>query len=513
MADDNSLRHFMGTHWQALLARTAEHLELSGITIFSALVIGVTLAVLTYRHARLRTLLLAITSLLQTIPGIALLVMAMALFHRIGTVPALFALLLYALLPIVQNTLVGLGSLTPALSEAVRGLGLSRWQRLYYVRLPLALPVIVAGLRISAVQTVGLATLAAFVGAGGLGQFINRGLFLSDTRLILLGAVPAALIALLIHVLLGLLGQSMAQGHSLKIKRMMLVVSILGIILMATFTLIYTREPQAAANHITVGSKNFTEQLIVAEIVAQQIEKQTHLPVVRRFGMGGSTVVHQALMDGTVDISVEYTGTALSAILHEPTPADHNDVFAHVRDAYAKRFQLQWFPPLGFNNSYALAVRKADARLADGDTISALVVKAPFLTAAFDFEFAERADGYKGLAERYGLHFGHVTDMHPDLLYRALRSGEVDVISAYTTDGRLADSGFMILKDDQHFFPPYDAAIVIRKSTLQAHPELEKPLGVLSGSFTDEKMRALNAAVDRKEISVEQAAARFFAGK
>jgi osmoprotectant transport system permease protein len=502
------MMEFLASQREALLARTIEHVTLTGITIIMAILVGVVLAVLAYRHRALRTPLLAAVGMLQTIPGIALLVMAMSLFGHIGAAPALFALILYALLPIVQNTLVGLNVLSPALGEVARGIGLTPAQHLRYVRLPLAVPIIMAGVRIAAVQTVGLATLAAFVGAGGLGQFINRGLFLSDTRLILLGAIPAALLALVIHGLLSLITFAFTPHHAEGKRRMAMVAAALIIgccaVAMGTYTLAQRATGEQA--QVTVGSKNFTEQLIVAEMVAQTIEQQSGLTVARRFGLGGSSVMHQALRDGTIDIAVEYTGTALTSVLRLPVPAASNAVFPLVRDAYRKQFGITWFTPLGFDNSYRLAIRGDDARLSTVTTTSALVPHAAFLRAAFDFEFAERDDGYKGLKKTYGLNFANVVDMHPDLLYPALQNNAVDVISAYTTDGRINTYGFRVLADDRHFFPPYEAAIVARNQVLLAHPALTPILENLSQTLDDATMRAMNAKVDSKVITVEQAA-------
>ncbi|MEJ0010433.1 MAG: glycine betaine ABC transporter substrate-binding protein [Alphaproteobacteria bacterium] len=510
MSDRETLHQFLHEHAHALMLRSAEHLELTGIALAAAFVAGVALAMLAFRRRALAVPILAATGMLQTVPGIALLVMTMALFARIGTLPALVALFLYALLPIVQNTLAGLASLPEALAEAARALGLTPWQRLRIVRLPLAMPVIMAGLRTAAVQTVGLATLAAFVGAGGLGQFINRGLFLSDTRLVLLGAVPAALMALLIYGLLSLFAMASAPQRPRRERRGWLAAALAGLAVLVVFTGYgLAQEGNAAPGvSIAVGSKNFTEQLIVAEMVAQQIERTTHLPVARHFGLGGSSVMHEALAKGEIDVAVEYTGTALAGILHLPVPASRAAVFPTVRDAYAARYGLVWLKPLGFDNSYELAVREGDPRLAGVTTISALSGVAPRLTAAFDFEFAERADGYRGLQQRYGLQFGRVLDMHPDLLYPALRKGTVDVISAYATDGRLARPDIRTLRDDAHFFPPYEAAVVVRRQALEAHPELKAALSALSGRLDNDRMRALNEAVDSGRLSVEQAAAQ-----
>lgn len=504
---NESLGAFIQSHATALAMRLGEHIQLSALAIFLAFVFGVSLALLTYRRRALWVPVLAVTSMMQTIPGIALLVMMMALLGRIGQIPALAALSLYALLPIVQNSLVGLHALPASLAEAARGLGLTRVQQLWHVRLPLALPMIIAGLRTSAVQTVGLATLAAFVGAGGLGQFINRGLFLSDTRLILLGAIPAALLALLIHFFIGLIAVLVGPAQSRPIRRRAAFgAALIATIFIAVAVLLAMRNEPTSRVSITIGSKNFTEQLIVAEMVAQQIERHTELPVIRRFGLGGSNVMHQALTERTIDLGIEYTGTALSAILRQPPMADTGAVFAHVQAQYADKFNLVWLPPLGFNNSYQLAVREDDASLAGIATISSLENAAPSLTAAFDFEFAERDDGYAGLKRAYGLRFGKVLDMHPDLLYGALATGKVDVISAYATDGRLQQPGIRVLVDDQRFFPPYEAAIVVREATLRTHPELEPILQRLSGTLNNARMAALNAAVDSKRLSVEQAA-------
>jgi len=508
MGNDVNIEQFLASNRDALFTRTAEHLMLTSITLVSALVIGLTFAIIAYRHTSLRTPLLAVTGMLQTIPGIALLVMAMGVFGSIGIAPALLALILYALLPIVQNTLVGLNALSPALSEVARGLGLTTMQHLRYVRLPLAIPIIMAGVRIAAVQTVGLATLAAFVGAGGLGQFINRGLFLSDTRLILLGAIPAALMALCIHALLNVVAMGLSPYHTLYKRRIALTIAAIAMGSLVVFVGTHTiaQRTDAATQAITIGSKNFTEQLIVAEMVAQHIERHSDIPVNRRFGLGGSTVMHQALRDGSIDIAVEYTGTALTSILHLSVPNDPREVFPLVRDRYQQQFALTWFAPLGFDNSYRLAIRDDDSILKHVTTTSALVAHAGNLRAAFDFEFAERADGYKGLQKAYRFTFGNVVDMHPDLLYPALRNGSVDVISAYTTDGRLAQSGLRVLVDDRHFFPPYEAAIIARNQALERFPALPQLLASLSATLDDSLMRAMNAKVDSKELSVEAAA-------
>ncbi len=501
---------FIAEHWEALLARTAEHLAMAGTATLLALLVGVAIAIAVYRRAALRVPLLAIAGTIQTIPGIALLVIMMALFHRLGSVPAISTLFLFALFPIVQSAIVALNGLPLVLEETARGLGMTHVQILRYVRLPLALPAIIAGFRIAVVQTIGLATLAAFVGAGGLGQFINRGLFLSDTKLILLGAVPAALIALIADQQISLLEFANKSGPSRFARRSafgLWAASTLGII---AFTLLHLGHAEAFDRQtIVVGSKNFTEQLIIAEIVAERIEQATPFKVERRFGLGGSTILHQALVQHSVDVGVEYSGTGLTAILHQPVPADRSHILPLLRQQYGERFGLTWLDPLGFNNAYGLGVRANDPRMAKILTISDLAASSSQLAAAFDFEFAERPDGYAGLQKVYGLHFREVRDMHPDLMYDTLKNGQTDVISAYTTDGRLQRDHVRILRDDKAFLPPYNASIVVAPDLLKKYPPLAQALQSLSGTLDDATMRSLNEAVDSKQMTVEQAAQSF----
>lgn len=490
-----------------LLARIAEHLTLSGIAVALGAVAGVLIALLAFRRPALRGGIMTVLGVIQTIPGMALLVVLMTALGRIGAVPALGALVLYALLPVARNTLTGLLSTPPELVEAARGLGLTRPQQLFWLRLPLALPPLMAGLRIAAVQTVGLATLAAFIGAGGLGQFINRGLFLSDARLILLGAVPAAVIALLVDGMLALWEISLTRDRSALARRLSCGAGCVLLVTMMLFTLRYHQGMQAE-QPVVIGGKSFTEQLVLVELIAQVLEREGY-PVIRKPGLGGSAVVHQALLAGEVDVAVEYTGTALAAILHTSPPAHKGEAFQTVQNAYREQFGLEVLTPLGFNNTYVLAMRASDAEARGIRTISDLAGQSRTLKAGFDFEFAERDDGYKGLRQTYGLRFRQVRDLHPDLLYGILDNRGVDVISAAATDGRMTAYSLRLLEDDKGFFPPYEAAIVVRADLLEGQPELRAVLESLSGMLDDAAMRALNAEVDLNGITPKQAAAAF----
>lgn len=251
-----------------------------------------------------------------------------------------------------------------------------------------------------------------------------------------------------------------------------------------------------AAQVVRVGSKNFTEQDILGELVAQLIERHTDLKVERRFGLGGTGVCHAALVSGELDVYVEYTGTALLDVLNYQLRADPDEVFRIVAKAYRQRFDLEWLPPIGFNNTYAITVRAEEADENRWRTISDLSSVAGQLSAGFTAEFMERPDGYPGLQRAYGFGFGQTADLDPGLMYKALADGQVDVICAFATDGRIAAYNLRVLRDDKAFFPPYDAAPVVRGELLREHPELRAALIALAGTINDSAMRRLNYAVD-----------------
>jgi glycine betaine/choline ABC-type transport system substrate-binding protein len=248
---------------------------------------------------------------------------------------------------------------------------------------------------------------------------------------------------------------------------------------------------------VVVGSKNFTEQLLLGELLAQQIEAHTSLRVDRRLNLGGTFVCHQALLAGQIDLYVEYTGTALTAILTAPVAGDPRAVYESVRDAYSSRFGLEVGAPLGFDNTFAIVVRQEDARQLGLRAISDLARVAPRWRAGFGYEFMERSDGYKGLAEAYGLRFGSAPRiMDLGLLYRALAERQVDVVAGNSTDGQIAALDMVTLEDDRHYFPPYEAVVVVRGETLRRHPDLHAAVDPLAGTISADEMRRMNYAVD-----------------
>jgi len=261
----------------------------------------------------------------------------------------------------------------------------------------------------------------------------------------------------------------------------------------------------ARQNLIVIGSKNFTEQLILGEIIAQQIENKTHLPVDRRFYLAGTFICQQAILAGRIDIYPEYTGTALTAVLKETPSPDREKVFNEVKTEYEKRFNLAVGAPFGFNDTFAIEIRGDDARRLNLKTISQAAPYTPQWRAGFGYEFMERPDGYKGLVSTYALRFAESPRiMDLGLLTRALKDKQVDLIAGNTTDGLIPALDLTVLEDDKHYFPPYEAVPIIRQQIIADHPEVKAALDELAGKISDDDMRQLNYAVDGQHRDVKQ---------
>jgi osmoprotectant transport system substrate-binding protein len=265
---------------------------------------------------------------------------------------------------------------------------------------------------------------------------------------------------------------------------------------------------------IVVGSKNFTEQLILGEIIAQHIESKTHLGVERRFYLAGTFICQQAILAGRIDIYPEYTGTALTAILKQQTGGTRRQVYTRVRDEYGNKFHLDVGPPLGFDDTFAMEIRGDDARRLGLQTISQAAAYTPKWRAGFGYEFMERPDGYKGLVSTYNLRFAEPPRiMDLGLLTRALKDRQLDLIAGNTTDGLIPAFDLFVLNDDRHYFPPYEAVPIVRQDTLQLHPEVRSALSDLSGKVSDKEMRELNYAVDGEHRDAKEVVADFLRRK
>jgi osmoprotectant transport system permease protein len=493
---------FLLRNHQEVLELIAEHFFLVAVAIAAAVSIGVPLGILLTRRPVLSKPVLGFANIMQTIPSLALFgfliplnlyLFEMRIIGGIGPRTAIIALVLYSLLPIIRNTFTGISAVDPAIREAGRGMGMTDRQLLFQVELPLALGVIVAGVRVATVICVGTATIAAAIDAGGLGRYIFRGLRSNDNILILAGAVPAAMIALGADLLLGRAERVVQFGGAVKTRSVRFFLSG-ALVLLVLFGLSYFLVARGSGR-IAVGAKDFTEQVILGEIIAQVIEEKTGFQVDRRFDLGGN-LAHEALLAGEIDVYVEYSGTGLLAILKDKPLKDPREVYRHVKQEYAKRFNLEWLEPLGFNNTFAILVRGEDARQHELQSVSDVAKVATRWRAGFGQDFMSRPDGYPGFAKTYGLRFLETREMDLSLTYRALAERQVDLIAGNSTDGLISRYQLYQLEDDKLYFPPYDAVPVARQSTLTKYPAVRDALKRLAGILSVEEMRKLNFAVD-----------------
>ena len=483
---------FWVDHRAELAALLQQHVLLVALSTLVAVVIGVPAGIVAAHNPRLGRPLIAFANVAQTIPSLALLgfLIPLPFVGGIGPRAAIVALIVYALLPIVRTTAAGVSGIDRSILEAATAMGMTRRQLLTMVELPLALPSIIAGIRVATVVGVGTATIAAFIGAGGLGDYILRGLSMVDATMILAGAVPAAVLALIADAALGWFERRLARGGSTRWRAPLVVTMLLLALVLVAL------RPAAAADTVIVGSKNFSEQVILGELLAQTLERETPLRVVRRLNLGGTFICDRALRAGEIDVYVEYTGTALTAIFHQPVAHDRAAVTATVRDLYA-RAGVTAFDPLGFNNTFAILVRRQDAESTAMKTITDLQRVAAGWRAGFGPEFFQRDDGYRGLAAAYGLRFREeprVMDL--TLMYRALAGKQVDVIAGDATSGLIDALDFTALEDDRRYFPPYDAVPLVRSATLLRHPEIRRALESLASRISERDMRQMNRAVD-----------------
>ncbi|OAB57006.1 glycine/betaine ABC transporter substrate-binding protein [Leptolyngbya valderiana BDU 20041] len=481
--------------------RTGEHLLLVALSVAIALCIGIPAGLLVTRRPQLAPPVIGFANAVQTIPSLAIFgfLISVPLLGGIGKIPAIVALFLYALLPLVRNTYAGITGVDPAIVEAGRGMGMTDRQVLWKVEFPLAMGVIIAGVRVATVTSVGVATIASAIGAGGLGVFIFRGIATVNNSLILAGAVPAAIMALLADFAIGQVEKVLRQGGGWRKSSTPRSVALLVLVGLLGAIALYSPSDSTspASGDIAIGSKNFTEQVVLGELLAQQIENNTNLTVARQFNLGGTFICHEAVKSGQIDGYVEYTGTAFAGILNRDPIADAETVEREVRKAYKEQFDLVVMPSLGFENTFAIVVRGEDARRYKLQQLSDLKRQADEWRPGFGYEFIERDDGYPGLARTYDLDFARSPDiMELGLMYRALVHHQVDVVAANSTDGLLGKLDLVVLEDDKQYFPPYEAVPVFSRETLERYPEVREAIAQLAGQISESDIQAMNYAVD-----------------
>ena len=504
---------FLQQNWSEIFALTREHLFLVFVSTFLAVLIGVPLGILLTRRKFLQMPVLGIANILQTIPSLALfgLLIPIAYIGGIGAKTAIIALTLYSFLPIIRNTVTGISGVDVKVREAATAMGMTDWQILKMVEFPLALPVILTGIRVAVVIAVGMATIAAAVGAGGLGTYIFRGLRQNDNNLLLTGAISSAILALAADVGLGQIEKLFApvrreNRSTVKRRKFILIgttaiiLALLGFSLLPNFS--SSNQPANRTNKIVVGSKDFTESIILAEILAQMLEKKD-LQIERQFELGGN-LAHDALLSDQIDVYPEYTGTAFTAILKHAPLTDPIKVYQQTEVEYAEKFSLMLSPPLGFSNDFAILVRGKTAREQNLKTISDAVSISKNWQAGFGQDFMSRADGYRGFVAAYNLEFAkQPREMDLSLTYRALSSGELDIIAGNSTDGLIPTLDLFQLADDRRYFPPYQAVFVARA---QSYKTLDETFFKLDKAISTDDMRKLNYAVDGEKRAAKDVA-------
>lgn len=481
-----------------LPAFLGNHLLLSLSALGLGILICLPLAVLVARVPALQWPLLTFAGVLQTVPGIALLALMVPLLGQIGFLPAFIALVLYSMLPMLRNTVTGILGIDPAMIEAARGVGMTARQQVFLVELPLALPVIIAGIRTAAVWVVGMATLSTPVGATSLGNYIFAGLQTQNFTAVLVGCIAAAGLAIVLDQSIRLL--------ELAATRRQASLAVLGsgmlVMLVAAGLVPWLMKAGTTKHTVIVGAKTFTEQYILADLITQRLDA-SGFDVETKSGLG-STVVFDALAANNIQCYVDYTGTLWANILRRTDLPPRNEIVQQIKAFLEERYGILLLGDLGFENTYALALPASKAKLLQISSMEDLAAHARRLTIGSDYEFFSRPE-WRSLQMAYNLQFAEQRTFDPTLMYAAVHENRVDVISAYSTDGRIVEYDLKVLDDPRQALPPYDAVLVL-SPVASKDTKFVNALRPLIGSITDDAMRHANRMVDIEKQSVHAAA-------
>ncbi|WP_027108080.1 ABC transporter permease/substrate-binding protein [Lacticigenium naphthae] len=479
-----------------LVQALIEHMQLSFISLLIAVIITIPLAIYLVQHKRVAEPIIQVTAIFQTIPSLALLGLLIPVVG-IGTLPAIITLVVYALLPILRNTYTGLAEIDPAINEAADAMGMSHRRKLLKVQIPIAMPVIMAGIRNAMVLIIGTATIAALIGAGGLGSLILLGIDRGNNALILLGAIPAALLAIVFDYILG-------YFQRIPFKQTGIILGFASLFIVGFIAYpFFTQED----NELAIAGKLGTEPTILINMYKDLIEQETDFTVSLEPNFGKTTFLFNAIRSGDVDIYPEFTGTVLATFLEEEA-AENNArvVYEQARDGLAEQYDLALLEPMEFNNTYALAVTSELAEQYGLETISDLGSITSEIKAGFTLEFTDRQDGYLGIQELYGINFESLQTMEPQLRYQAIDEGDINLVDAYSTDSELVRYDMVVLEDDLELFPPYQGAPLLLQELIDENPEIQEALNLLGGKITDDEMREMNYAVDVEGDTPEEVA-------
>ncbi|MDA9470482.1 ABC transporter permease/substrate-binding protein [Enterococcus sp. 5H] len=466
-----------------------EHIQLSLLSLLIAILLAIPLAILLTNYKKVAEVVLQITGIFQTIPSLALLGLLIPIIG-IGSPPAIVALVIYALFPILQNTYTGLTEIDPSLEEAAEAFGMSKGEKLVKFELQLALPYIISGIRTATVMIIGTATLAALIGAGGLGTFILLGIDRNNVYLILIGAISSAILAVLFNYGIHLLEKA-------TVKRIVTAFLVLLALLAGSF--VYTHQ-EAEQKEITVAGKLGAEPDILINMYKELIESNSDIHVNLKSNFGKTSFLFNALKSGEIDIYPEFTGTVLETFIkdNKNTSNDPREVYEAARDQIKAQENMDYLEPMLYQNTYAVAVKRSFAEENNLKTIEDLKKVENQLKAGFTLEFIDREDGYKGLQKLYNLNLD-VKSMEPSLRYQAINNGDVNVVDAYSTDSELKQYDLVVLEDSKQLFPPYQGAPLLKAETLEKYPELKELLEPLVGKITEEEMSDMNY-----QVNVEQ---------
>ncbi len=477
-----------------------KHMLLSMAALVVGLATSIPLGVAAVRRPRLAEVMLSIAGVVQTVPSLALLALMVPLLgRRIGFPPAFLALTFYSVLPILSATIVGIRGVDPSMTEAALGLGMSARQMLFRVQLPLAAPVIVAGIRTSTVLVVGTATLATPVGYKTLGNFIFEGLEMNDQSVIIVGCVLAAVLAVAMDQLIRLL--ELASRHRNGAWTWIAAVGI-SLLTIGGMSRPIGRVLAPPHNPVVISSGPFTEQHILSEVLKGTLTA-ANFTVDQRKGMGES-IQFLSLRDGSVDCCVNYTGNIWTTLMKRRDVADPATTLEETSRFLRDRYGVVCLGTLGFENSYALTMRRDKAERYGIRTVADLAAHAPGWVIAGDLQFFGRHE-WARVRERYGLTFRETRSMDPSLMYEAVSRGSVDVVSAYTSDGRITAYDLVVLQDPRRAFPPYDAVMLVSHRAA-GRPDLVGALRPLVGAIPVSEMRKANRRVDVERQTVRRAA-------
>ena len=488
---------------------TVEHILISLLAISIASVLGIILGIIISEYRKFSGLILGTVNILYTIPSIALLGFFITI-TGVGNTTALIALIIYALLPIIRSTYTGIVTINPLIIEASEGMGSTKIQQLFKIKLPLALPVLMSGIRNMVTMTIALAGIASFVGAGGLGVAIYRGITTNNSAMTFLGSLLIAILALIFDFILGLIEKRLTNHKRIKYKvNPKLIILGLFIVIFGAYFSLNSKKDKT----INIATKPMTEGYILGQMLTELIEQDTDLKVNITNGVGGGTSnIHPAIVKGEFDLYPEYTGTSWEAVLKKEASYDESK-FDELQKEYKEKYNLEYVNLYGFNNTYGLAVNKDIAEKYNLKTYSDLAKVSNNLIFGAEYDFFEREDGYKELQKVYNIDFKKKIDMDIGLKYQAMKDKKIDVMVIFTTDGQLAVSDVIVLEDDKKMYPSYRAGTVVRSEILSEYPELKPVLEKLNNILDDKTMADLNYQVESEGKKPEDVAREYLQEK